>query len=128
MDDHARWRQKVRHLPAGFRYTTECKTSTRISVEAVGIALLETRVEANVIAFPLQVPSNSKLPTFLLTAALQRKLSCRAIARKGVGGLCGGALPAYIPVSGLASFLSFQIWLRLVLRPEALLKSCMSLP
>ena len=60
------------------------KTSTRISVEAVGIALLETRVEANAIAFPLQVPSNSKLPTFLLTTALQRKL----IWRRDVARLC----------------------------------------
>ncbi len=63
------------------------KTSTRISVEAVGIALLETRVEANAVAFPLQVPSNSKLPTFLLTTALQRKLICRSASVGGAAGI-----------------------------------------
>ena len=46
-----------------------------------------------------KVPSLSKLSTFLSTTALQRKLSCRAIARKGYGGLCDGALPAYVPFS-----------------------------
>ena len=95
------------------------KTSTRISVEAVGIVLLETRVEANAIAFPLQVLSNSKLPTFFVTTALQRKLICRsALHHDGespslrIAYDCGGALPAYMPVSGLALFLSFRFGLR----------------
>jgi len=76
------------------------KTSLRVFVEAVGIALMETQREAKrLCVFLCKVPSILKLPTFQQTTALQRKLSCRAIARKGVGGLCDGSLPAYVPFS-----------------------------
>ena len=49
--------------------------------------------------FPLQCVAHLKLLTFHSTTALQRKLSCRAIARKGVGGLCGGASAPPMSVS-----------------------------
>ena len=62
------------------------KTSTRISVEAVGIALLETRVEANAIAFPLPSAAQLETLTFPSTTALQRKLSIR----RAVARLCPG--------------------------------------
>ena len=42
--------------------------------------MLETQVEVNAHAFPLQVSSNLKLPTFLLTTALQL---CKLISVQG---------------------------------------------
>ena len=62
---------------------------------------------------PNKLGGTQKLPTFLQTTALQRKLTCRsALLHDGVAPSlriaydCGGALPAYMPVSGLALFLS----------------------
>ena len=63
--------------------------------------------------FLCQVPSSSELPTFFVTTALQRKLICRsALLHDGeapslrIAYDSGGALPAYMPVSELALFLS----------------------
>ena len=86
------------------------KTSTRISVEAVGIALLETRVEANAVAFPLQVSSNSKLTTFLLTTALQRRDDRFAAQIDLAAGCCP---PIY---HLLCCLVAFHFWLRIEVR------------
>ena len=82
------WQRKRMRLPL-FVFPFRHPTASR-----------ETRREANALCvFLCKVPSFLKLLTFHLTTALQRKLSCRAIARKGVGGLCDGSLPAYVPFS-----------------------------
>ena len=52
------------------------KTSLRVSLEVVGITLIETQREANAYAFPLPSVVDRELPTFLRTTALQHcKLS-----------------------------------------------------
>ena len=92
------------------------KTSLRVSREVLG-NLERNTMRGKRAALPLQ------------GAVFRRKfLSFSRRPLCSANCLCDGALPVYVPVSGLLWFLSIQIWLRLVLQPEALLKSCMSLP
>ena len=89
------------------------KTSRRVSVEAVRNAYVEHEERQARLRFLCKVSPHLKLLTFLQTTALQRKLICRsALLHDGEAPSlrtaydCGGALPAYMPVSGLALFLS----------------------
>ena len=82
------------------------KASLRVSREAVGIALYETQREANAVAFFLcKVPSYLKLPTFLWTTALQRKLQT------------GRPLPSAIRLLSCRASFHFSFRVKEVLRP-----------
>jgi hypothetical protein len=78
-------------------------------MEAVRNALLETRREANAVALPL--PSAVQLETSHISIddRFAAQIVYRAIAPSGAeADFCGGALPAYMPVTELSGFLSFQ--------------------
>ena len=62
------------------------KTSTRISVVAVGIALLETRREANACAFSSASAVQHETSYISQNDCVAAQIVYRAIARKGVGG------------------------------------------
>ena len=78
--------------------------------------MLETQVEANAVAFPL--PSAVQLETSYISTddRFAAQIVCRsALHYDGeapslrIAYDCGGALPAYGPVTELSGFLSFQV-------------------
>ena len=60
--------------------------------------------------FPLQVPSYLKLPTFLWTTALQRKLSCSSFAPYGaMEDWAAGRCPPIVRLLGCHDSFHFQL-------------------
>ena len=63
------------------------------------IALREHKERQNACAFPLHSAALVETSHISLGDCFAAQIVYHAIARKGVGGLCDGTLPAYVPVS-----------------------------